>query len=34
MADVQVVKGGQFIWDLFFLRHFQDWEVNNIKELL
>ena len=32
--DGQVVESGPIFWNSCFLRHFQDWEVNNVEELL
>ena len=31
---VQEVEGAMVMWNPCFLRHFQDWEMDNVKEVL
>ena len=34
MDDVQEVEGGLVMWNPCFLRHFQDWKMDKVEELL
>ena len=34
MDDVLEAMGGMIVWNLRFLRHFQDWEMDNVKKFL